>query len=239
MEEINLYDLMRFYARKWMTILIAIMIGAIAGIAYTFYIQQPQYKSTATLLLVNTGRTVSNQESVVINNYVELFTSRRVLGPVVEAQRYEQGYQSLSSQTTAVNVKDTDIINVSIATTDAKKSKALLESAINKFKDESKQLYGDSTVKISVVDAANEPTDSINKKPLQQIGLAVVGSTVIAIIGLFFVYDFRAQIKPNTKSGDKNKPNDKMDAAKKSLGSSIAPAKTTKKSSGKNKKISR
>lgn len=199
MEEINLYDLMRFYARKWMTILIAIMIGAIAGIAYTFYIQQPQYKSTATLLLVDTGRTVASQESVVINNYVELFTSRRVLGPVVEAQRYEQGYQALASQTTAENVKNTDIINVSISTKDAKKSKTLLESAINKFKDESKQLYGDSSVKISVVDAANEPSDSVNKKPLQQIGLAVVASAALAIIGLFFIYDYRAQVVPNKK----------------------------------------
>ncbi len=219
-----------------MTILIAIMIGAIAGIAYTFYIQQPQYKSTATLLLVNTGRTVANQESVVINNYVELFTSRRVLGPVVEAQRYEQDYEALASQTAAENVKNTDIINVSIATKDAKKSKILLESAINKFKDESKQLYGDSSVKISVVDAADEPTDSFNKNPLQQIGLAIVGSAFIAIIGLFFVYDYRTQFKSNTQSTAKNKFPDTAALAKKSIRNSSMKPSTTKKHSNKSKK---
>ena len=68
MEEINLYDLMRFYARKWLTIATVVMMGAILGVIYTFFVQQPQYKSTATLLLIGTTRT-SNQDSVVIHSH--------------------------------------------------------------------------------------------------------------------------------------------------------------------------
>jgi hypothetical protein len=34
-EEINLYDLLRFYIKKWLTIAIFVMIGGIVGIAYT------------------------------------------------------------------------------------------------------------------------------------------------------------------------------------------------------------
>ena len=68
MEEINLYDLLRFYIKKWLTIAIFVMIGGIVGIAYTYYIQTPQYESKATLLLVGTNRTAANQESVALNN---------------------------------------------------------------------------------------------------------------------------------------------------------------------------
>ena len=199
MEEINLYDLMRFYARKWLTIATVVMIGATLGIIYTFFVQQPEYKSTATLLLIGTGRT-SNQESVVLNNYVQLFESRRILEPVIAEQKYDGTYDKLASNTTAENVKNTDIIDVSISTSSPKTSKALLEAAIVKFREEAKTLYGDGAIKINVVDAADTPTAPTNVKPLQQIGIAIAAAFALAIVALFFIYDYTTSKKPITKS---------------------------------------
>ena len=199
MEEINLYDLMRFYARKWLTIATVVMIGAILGVIYTFFVQQPQYKSTATLLLVGTGRT-SNQESVVLNNYVQLFESRRVLEPVIAEQKYDATYDKLAANTNAENVKNTDIINVSISTTNPKTSKALLEAAILKFREEAKTLYGDGAIKINVVDAADAPVTPTNVRPIQQIGLATVAVFALAIVALFFIYDYTTTQKTQTKA---------------------------------------
>ena len=199
MEEINLYDLMRFYARKWLTIVTVVMIGAILGVIYTFFVQQPQYKSTATLLLIGTGRT-SNQESVVLNNYVQLFESRRILEPVIAEQKYDSTYDKLAANTTAENVKNTDIINVSISTSSPKTSKALLEAAIEKFREEAKTLYGDGAIKINVVDAADAPIAPTNVKPIQQIGLATVAAFALAIVALFFIYDYTTAQKTQTKA---------------------------------------
>ena len=199
MEEINLYDLMRFYARKWLTIATVVMIGAILGVIYTFFVQQPQYKSTATLLLIGTGRT-SNQESVVLNNYVQLFESRRILEPVIAEQKYDATYDKLAANTTAENVKNTDIINVSITTSSPKTSKALLEAAIEKFRNEGKTLYGDGAIKINVVDAADAPVAPTNVKPIQQVGLATVAALALAIVALFFIYDYTTAQKTQTKA---------------------------------------
>ena len=214
MEEINLYDLMRFYARKWLTIATVVMIGAIIGVIYTFFVQQPQYKSTATLLLVGTGRT-SNQDSVVLNNYVQLFESRRVLEPVIAEQKYGATYEKLAAITTAENVKNTDIINVSISTSSPKTSKALLEAAIEKFRNEAKTLYGDGAIKINVVDAADAPAVPTNIKPIQQIGLATVAAFALAVVALFFVYDYAAAQKAttNAKPTAAKKPNTKTKKA--------------------------
>ncbi len=224
MEEINLYELLRFYARKWLTILIVVMIGAIAGVGYTFFVQQPQYKSTATLLLVGTGRT-SNQESVVLNNYVQLFKSRRVLEPVISDQGYDRNYTTLAANTGAENVKNTDIINVSITTTNAKTSKALLESAIQTFRAEAKTLYGDGSIKINVVDAADAPDMPTNIKPVQQIGLATVAAFALVVVALFFIYDYAAAQKtiardkstatrqPTSRPTNAKKPNTKAKKA--------------------------
>lgn len=200
MEEINLYDLLRFYAKRWLTIAIAAMIGAIISITYTYFIQQPQYKSSATILLVGTDHSSSNQGSVTLNNYVKLFTSRRVIDPVITNNDYSEDYKTLSGNTTAENVKNTDIINVSMSTSNPKTSKALLESAIQEFEKQSKSLYGNSSVKISVVDSADTPNGPSNIKPLQQIGLVAAASVVLTVIVLFFIYDYRkSQLTAQTK----------------------------------------
>ena len=212
MEEINLYDLLRFYAKKWLTIASFAIAGAIIGVIFTYYIQQPLYKSSATVLLVGANRS-SSQDSVDLNNYVKLFTSRRVLTPVIEKHDYNKSFESLVSNTTAENTKNTDFISLSMSTTDAKTSKVMLESAIQEFGKQAKELYGDNSVRISIVDAANTPTGSTNVKPLQQIGIATVALTALSIIGLFFVYDYKhsqlvkaANAKPAAKKKPTKKP---------------------------------
>ena len=209
MEEINLYDLLRYYAKRWLTITIALMVGAIVGTIYTFYIQQPQYKSSATVLLIGANNTGSNQGSVTINNYVNLFTSRRVLDPVISKLEYNGGYEKLASNTTAENTKNTDIIKLSLKTSSAKDSKALLEAAIQEFDNQSKALYGKTSVKLNVVDSATMPSAPDNVKPVQQIGVATAGAGFLAIVALFFVYDYRkSQIltkRKATKAKSRNK----------------------------------
>ena len=191
MEEIDLYDLLRFYAKKWLTIATFVMIGAILGVTYTYFVQTPEYTSKAQLLLVGDTRT-STTDSVVLNNYVQLFTSHRVLDSVIDEHKYDKGYDTLAANTTAENVKNTDIINVAFSTSDAKQSRALLEDAIATFSTEAKELYGNNNVRINVVDRASQPSRPTNIKPVAQIGLAVLAGFAAAIISLFFVYDYRA-----------------------------------------------
>ena len=137
---------------------------------------------------------------MTLNNYVKLFTSRRVLDPVITNNDYSEDYKTLSGNTTAENVKNTDIINVSMSTSNPKTSKALLESAIQEFEKQSKSLYGNSSVKISVVDSADTPNGPSNIKPLQQIGLVAAASVALTVIVLFFIYDYRkSQLTAQTK----------------------------------------
>lgn len=167
------------------------MLGGIVGVAYTYFVQSPQYTSKATILLVGTNRTSSASDSVTLNNYVQLFTSRRVLEPVITEHDYNKGYDTLVANTTAQNTKNTDIINVSISTSDAKQSKALLEDGIQSFRKQARELYGDNTIKINIVDAASLPGQPTNVKPVMQIGLAVAAGFALGIISLFFMYDYR------------------------------------------------
>lgn len=191
MQEINLYDLVKFYARNWLNFVIAVFIGAIIGLVYTNFIQTPMYESRATLLVVGTNRPSSNQDSVVLNNYVGLFQSKRVLGSVIDDQDYEGTYEQLASNTTAENRKNTDIIEVSISSKDAKTSQSLLQGAIESFRTQVQELYGDNTLTVKTVDQPGLATEPANVKPVVQTGLAVAASVLLLTIVMFFYYDYR------------------------------------------------
>lgn len=68
----------------------------------------------------------------------------------------------------------------------------MLEAAIDSFRKEAKTLYGDNNVKINVVDGASLPAGPANIKPLMQIGVALAAGFALAVISLFFMYDYRA-----------------------------------------------
>jgi hypothetical protein len=76
----------------------------------------------------------------------------------------------------------------------------LLETAIEKFRNEAKTLYGDGAIKINVVDAADVPVAPTNVKPIQQIGLAIFAAFALAITALFFIYDYTTTQKTQTKA---------------------------------------
>ncbi len=186
MQEINLYDLLKYYARNWLNILSALIIGAAIGLIYTNFIQTPLYKSDATMLVVG-ART--SQDATINNNYTELFKSRRVLETVIEQQGYTGNYEKLLARTTATNDKNTDIIKVSIADPDPKKSEQLLSASLEVFKKEAGTLYNSNNIK--TVDPASLPGQSYNVNLFLQVGLSMAATTLLVIIALFFVYDYR------------------------------------------------
>jgi len=195
-EEINLYDLLKYYARKWRVIVIAVMIGLGVGLVYNTYIQQPLYKSSATLLLIDPAGKVTPDDTL-INNYVELFKSRRVLEPAIEEQNKDQSlnstYDGIESSVQATNEKDTEVIKVSISTDDPRASQSFISAAIKSFKTQVDSLYGVDNVRI--VDNASLPRQSSNVNQPLQLAIATTIGFVVAIIGLFFVYDFKLSRK--------------------------------------------
>lgn len=197
-----------------MNLLTALFIGAIIGLVYTFYMQQPLYKSDATILVVGAN---TSQDSKINNNYTELFKSRRVLESVIREQGYKGDYAQLLGRTTATNDKNTDVLKVSIADTDPTKSKELLEASLEAFKTQVNVLYERDNIK--VLDSANLPGAPYNVKVVVQVGLAMAATFFFVVIVMFFAYDYRMS---------NGTPTDKPTTTKKS-----ATAKTKTKGKGK------
>lgn len=202
-QDIDLYHLLKFYANKWKWIVLLMAIGAVAGFVYSNYIQTPLYKSDATLILISPVDKAVTQDVNLINNYVELFKSRRVLEPVIKKQKLDMSYNDLVDSIETTNSKNTEVIKVSIATKNPKTSKSLVEGAVASFKDQISKLYNLDNV--SVVDNANLSTDPYNIHVATSTAISAAVGSVASIIVLFFVYDINQNKHDSKKKVTKNK----------------------------------
>lgn len=188
MQDINLYHLLQFYAKKWIWFVSLAIIGGVAGYLYSSYIQTPLYKSDATLLIVSADSESSTKNTTLINNYVALLKSRRVLDPVISEHGAGITYDELAGSTTATNDKNTEVIKLSISSKSAETSQQLVDGVVESFKNEVKNLY--NLENVSVVDNANRATEPYNIRTVLTSVLLAAAGPIAAAIALFFVYDF-------------------------------------------------
>lgn len=189
MQEINLYDLIKYYAKKWRIILIASLVGLLAGLIYTNSIQTPLYKSNSKLILVSPEASHTASKQTLINNYIDLITSRRVLEPVVAKQNNTKTYEELLDSVQVANQKDTAVIDITAISTSAQQSADIANEITNSFKSAVYDLYKDSGV--VVVDSAVRASTPSNINKELQLALATATGFVLSLIVLFFIYDSR------------------------------------------------
>lgn len=207
-QDVSFYHLLKFYIKNWLIITIILSISFVLGIVYNDFIQVPLYKSDATLLLVRSNTV--NPDTSLINNYIELFKSRRVLEPVIEKQNINMRYDDFVKNVEVISEKNTDVIKISVATDGAEKSKEFVKKAVVSFKENSKDLY--SADNIQVVDDA-----SFNDKPYnvhKELVLIISSLTglLIALFSLFLVYDYK-QNKGSKNNSNNNSSEDEEKSA--------------------------
>ncbi len=231
MQEVNLYDLLKHYAKNWLFIVLCTLAGLLAGLIYNTYVQTPLYKSNATLLVLNKEGTTENK-TTTINNYIELIKSRRVLEPVVQKQGKGQSYDAVVGAVTATNDKGTEVIKLSITSTNPEQSKNIVDATVDSFKEQVGTIYKTNT--IQVIDSANLPTSNYNVKANTQLALATAAGFLFSVIILFFTYDYK--LSKSTAKPAKAKANTKLNAKPKSTPKKLASTKKASSPVNKNTK---
>jgi capsular polysaccharide biosynthesis protein len=188
-QEINLYHLLRYYATNWLVVLAFSIAGIVGGYIFNTYIQKPIYKSSATLIIRSKDTTSTSQNSLLINNYIELMKSRRVIDPVISKLRIGTSYAELVKSIEVTSEKNSEVVKVSIGTGNPRESQNIVQNVLKTFISTAKTIYGGDN--ITIIDTASYPNESDNiNKPLRLViagAAGLLGSLVI----LFFVYDFR------------------------------------------------
>ena len=194
LEDLNLYELLRFYVRNLRTIAAVVWVFFVMGLVYSTNIQKPLYRSTSTLILAKESTSDGTKNESLINNFSELMRSRSVLEPAIEKLQLTTTYEELSKNVAATSTKNTEIIKLSVVSDNAEQSQDIAEEIITSFQAKVKALYG--TDKLQVLDTASTPKLPFNVNKKLQIGVFSLSGFVATITLLFFIFDYRSTRKP-------------------------------------------
>ncbi|MGD8374137.1 MAG: Wzz/FepE/Etk N-terminal domain-containing protein [Candidatus Woesebacteria bacterium] len=199
-QDINLYHLLQYYAKKWIIIAVFTLVGAACGLAYNSFIQTPLYRSDSTLLLVGTS-SATDQRTTLINNYIELIKSHRVLDPVLQNFDNKISYEDLTNAISTANEKNTEVIKLSVDSEDAQTSQKLADGVVKSFRAEIKKMY--NLDNIIVVDNASLASEPYNVHEELAMILSAAAGFCLSVIAIFFAYDINLLKNNQAPKADK------------------------------------
>ena len=199
MEEIDLKEMFLYFWNKKIIFISLIILGVLAGVIYTSFIQVPMYKSYTTILLTkeeSSSTITSNDVNLnrsLVDTYREIIKSRNVLGKVITNLNLDITIDELSHLITVESVSDTEIIKITVRNEDAFLSMTIADEIANVFNTEIVKLY--NIQNIGVIDSALLPNSPYNINLVKTTAL----TTLIGLVGafglVFIMFYFDTSIK--------------------------------------------
>ena len=198
MEEINLRDLLSYFKKHLVLFVVMVLFVVSAGTVYSVFIQKPEYKAQATVILSSdkSKTTIQNEINAnknLIDTYTEVVKSHRVLDRVKSEMQINDSYEQLVKKVTVASLKDTEIISISVVDLDKYHSYSLANKIADTFTDEISQIYNDKSV--NVLDRAVEPQKPYNVDIIKQEAIYAAAGIILAIAVIFLMFYFDRTIK--------------------------------------------
>lgn len=234
MDEINIKDLFNYYISKLFIIGVIVVVVGIIGCLYAILFQVPMYNSYTTLVLTrvsddkNTTTNLTNDitiNSKLVSTYSEIIKSSRIMNEVIDTLALDYSVDEMNKIVTITNVKDTELIKISVDTPDASLSSDIANEIALVFSKEIADIYEISN--LTIIDKAVEANDPYNINIFKQVLLYLAIGFVLALVIIFVMYYFDNKIRS-------------VEEVEEKIGLPIlgaVPNKVTKKSSSNNKGV--
>ena len=179
----ELKDYLRIARRRWMTMVIAILlvIGATAVLTLR---ATPQYASTARLF-ISTPESGSDQaysgglfSQARVTSYADLLTGEEISRRVVDRLNLDEAPRDLAEQITAEARPETVVLSITVTDSGPERAQLLTQTISEEFVRYVKELEtpdGQTTapVKASIVDRATSPDAPVSPRPVRNFALAL------------------------------------------------------------------
>ena len=134
--EIDLLELFLELKKRLWIILLAVVLGAGAAGAFSYFTLTPQYTSTAMMYVLSKETTLTSLADLQIGSqltkdYTVVVTSRPVLEEVIETLGLDMSYRSLRGKIEIKNPTDTRILSISVTDADPHLAKTLVDQLAN------------------------------------------------------------------------------------------------------------
>ena len=198
MEELNLTDLFKYFLKHFSVIIFVTALSIMIGTAYVLFLQTPLYKSSTTLILVQSDKksdsdlaltqTEININQKLVSTYSQIVKSRRVLKKVIKNLDSNLSTGALSQKITVSAIENTEIIKISVSDEDNKEAAKIANEIANVFSDEVAKIY--QMENISIIDKAEVESVPYNvqiiKQEVMYFGIGFVLSCMILFVAFYF-----------------------------------------------------
>lgn len=200
METIDIKEMLEYFKSKISIIVLITIVVGVIGCIYGLFIQVPKYSSSSTILLISSS---SNESSLTYNDislnknlvstYSEIIKSKRVLNQVIENLDLDYNYSNLYSMISVSSVANTELIKITVESTDKKISKEITDETASVFAKEIPELYNISNV--NILDYAEEATSASNVNVPKQALLFIMVGLVLGLGFVFVLFYFDRSVK--------------------------------------------
>lgn len=210
MEEVNLKEMFSYFLSKYLLIILFVVLGALACIVYSLFIQKPMYNSYTTVVLARSSDSTSNNGTLqsdvttnqkLVSTYREIIKSRRILNQVISNLDLNMSYETLHNMVSVTNEKDTELIKIAVNCQNSKDAKDIANEIAKVFSKEIESIY--EIKNLSIIDYADENTIPYNINVPKQMVISVLVSFVLACGIIFVMFYFDTTIKSSEEIEEK------------------------------------
>ena len=200
-ENIELKRIFDILKSKMLLIVFILIAFTLLGYVYSYYYVVPEYKSTATLLLIpNEGTekqaitaTDLNINAELISTYSNIAKQPKVLKQVIQNLNLNMTEQELLNKMQVRILSSTYIIELSVTNTNPQMAMNITKELSNVFLNEIQEIYHLNN--IGIIDAASMPQTPSNVNHMKDIATFAVGSIVLSSIIIMAIYLFDNTVK--------------------------------------------
>lgn len=201
MEEINLYDLLKYLKEKWLLIACSVVLFFVLGTFYYNVLLTPEYTSSTTLILVSSNTesnsTISQTDLTInqklVKTYQQIIQSRKVLSKVIEELGLDISWEELKSDINVSNVSDTEIIRIAVTNESPRVAYQVANSVANVFSEEVVEYFNLSNV--SILDKAVRSDVPSSMNLTKTLAIFVAAGLVLSLAIIFVLFYFDTTIK--------------------------------------------
>ncbi len=158
MRELTIQDLFIIFVENIKAIIITIVLFILLSVGYTKFLVKPMYEASTKIILVNSDEDKKGDKKEIttsdialnqklVSTYSEIITSRKVVQKTIEKLSLNMKYSDVAKNITVTPVKDSEVINISVKTSNKENAANLANTLVESFADEVKEIYDIQNVK--------------------------------------------------------------------------------------------
>lgn len=195
-EAISMKELFQVFKKRLWLILLITIIAATLSTVISFFVLTPVYQSE-TQILVNQAKNdqqLYNTQTVqtnvqLISTYNDIIKSPAILDKVIKELKLDGSAQSLSSQIQVTNAQDSQVAQIVVQDTSAKRATEIANTTASVFRQEVPKIMNVDNVSILSDATLTESASPVKPQPLLNIAIAIVVGLMVGI-GLSFLLEY-------------------------------------------------